>query len=106
AWVNFWSSWCPAYRTEMPRLEKFWLQHNDEGLVILGVGVRDDRAIMRVTPTNWASRVRSSLTAMRSSPPRSVPRPFPFTIGSTEGASFGTGRSGNCRPMPWRCHSI
>lgn len=46
-WINFWAPWCPACRTEMPRLEGFWLQHKDEGLVILGVGVRDDPATMR-----------------------------------------------------------
>jgi peroxiredoxin len=42
-WVNFWAPWCPACRTEMPRIEGFWLEHQTEGLVVLGVGVRDTR---------------------------------------------------------------
>lgn len=46
-WVNFWAPWCPACRTEMPRLEGFYLEHRSDGLVILGVGVRDSPESMR-----------------------------------------------------------
>jgi peroxiredoxin len=46
-WINFWAPWCPACRTEMPRLEGFYLEHQDDGLVILGVGVRDSPESMR-----------------------------------------------------------
>ena len=46
-WINFWAPWCPACRTEMPRLEGFYLQHEADGLVILGVGVRDSPENMR-----------------------------------------------------------
>jgi len=46
-WINFWAPWCPACRTEMPRLEGFHLEHEGDGLVILGVGVRDSPESMR-----------------------------------------------------------
>jgi cytochrome c biogenesis protein CcmG/thiol:disulfide interchange protein DsbE len=46
-WINFWAPWCPACRTEMPRLEGFYLQRRDAGLVILGVGVRDSADSMQ-----------------------------------------------------------
>lgn len=46
-WVNFWAPWCPACRTEMPRLEGFYLEHEGDGLVILGVGVNDSPESMR-----------------------------------------------------------
>jgi peroxiredoxin len=42
-WLNFWAPWCPACRTEMPRIEGFWLEHQAAGLIVLGVGVRDTR---------------------------------------------------------------
>ena len=46
-WINFWAPWCPACRTEMPRLERLYAQHQADGLVILGVGVRDSPESLR-----------------------------------------------------------
>lgn len=46
-WLNFWAPWCPACRTEMPRIEGFWLEQQAAGLIVLGVGVRDTREAFR-----------------------------------------------------------
>jgi peroxiredoxin len=46
-WINFWAPWCPACRTEMPRLEGLYLEHEGDDLVILGVGVRDSPESIR-----------------------------------------------------------
>nr|MCU0766819.1 TlpA family protein disulfide reductase [Gammaproteobacteria bacterium] len=37
--VNFWATWCPPCRKELPSMERLWRQFKDEGLVVLGVNV-------------------------------------------------------------------
>jgi thiol-disulfide isomerase/thioredoxin len=35
--INFWASWCPPCREEMPTLERIYQTYRDRGLVILGI---------------------------------------------------------------------
>lgn len=42
--VNFWATWCEDCRTEMPALEKAYEAHKDQGLVILGVDLKESHA--------------------------------------------------------------
>ena len=35
--LNFWATWCPPCRTEMPDLEAVWREREKDGLVIVGV---------------------------------------------------------------------
>jgi peroxiredoxin len=37
--VNFWATWCPPCRKELPSMERLWRQFKDAGLVVLGVNV-------------------------------------------------------------------
>ncbi len=39
--VNFWATWCPPCRTEMPDLETLYKQFKDQGLVILAISDED-----------------------------------------------------------------
>ena len=45
--VNFWATWCPPCREEMPSMEKLHQQFKDQGLVILAVNVEKDRAALK-----------------------------------------------------------
>jgi peroxiredoxin len=42
-WINFWAPWCPACRTEMPRIERMYQANREAGLVVLGIAVQDTR---------------------------------------------------------------
>ena len=39
--VNFWASWCPPCRQEMPAFQNVWQKYSDEGLMIVGVALQD-----------------------------------------------------------------
>lgn len=35
--INFWASWCPPCRSEMPAMQKVYDDYKDQGLVLLGI---------------------------------------------------------------------
>jgi len=39
--LNFWATWCPPCRIEMPDMEKLWQKFKDEDFVILAVDLRE-----------------------------------------------------------------
>ena len=43
--VHFWATWCPSCRAEMPVLDKFYLEHRNSGLEVIGISL--DRSSQR-----------------------------------------------------------
>lgn len=39
--VNFWATWCPPCRAEMPELVAAYGRHQDQGLVIVGINLQE-----------------------------------------------------------------
>ncbi len=39
--LNFWGSWCPPCRAEMPAFEEVYKHYADDGVIIIGVGIND-----------------------------------------------------------------
>lgn len=44
--INFWTTWCPACKDEMPALEAFYRRYGNE-LVLLGVNMRETPGLVR-----------------------------------------------------------
>ena len=42
--INFWATWCPPCRAEIPDIEQAYRTREDDGFVVLGVSVEQSRA--------------------------------------------------------------
>jgi peroxiredoxin len=40
--INFWATWCPPCREEMPAMERLWRHQKDHGFVLVAVSVDAD----------------------------------------------------------------
>jgi len=41
--INFWATWCPPCRLEMPLMQRAYEKYGDQGFIILAVNIRTDR---------------------------------------------------------------
>lgn len=52
--VNFWATWCPPCREEMPAMQRAWEQLRDEGIVILAVNIGENEDQIFTFTGNYA----------------------------------------------------
>ncbi len=45
--VNFWATWCPPCKAEMPGINNFYEAHQDNGLVVLAVNAQESESQVR-----------------------------------------------------------
>ncbi|MEI6603341.1 MAG: TlpA disulfide reductase family protein [Clostridia bacterium] len=46
-YVNFFATWCPPCRAEMPDIEKMYQKYKSKGLVVLAVDLKEDNATVQ-----------------------------------------------------------
>jgi thiol-disulfide isomerase/thioredoxin len=46
-WINFWATWCPPCREEMPEMQQFYEKYHAQGLAIVGVNVQESDSQVR-----------------------------------------------------------
>jgi peroxiredoxin len=51
--VNFWATWCPPCKAELPALIELYDRYKDQGLVVLGVSGDDDAETLRAFASEW-----------------------------------------------------
>lgn len=52
-WINFWASWCPPCKVEMPIMKQVYAKYESRGLVIVGVDMREKvDEVKQFTATN------------------------------------------------------
>jgi peroxiredoxin len=52
--INFWATWCPPCREEMPAMQRAWEQLRDEGIVILAVNIGENEDQIFTFTGNYA----------------------------------------------------
>ncbi|OIQ99346.1 thiol-disulfide oxidoreductase ResA [mine drainage metagenome] len=40
--INFWATWCPPCRQEMPVIESYYAQHKQQGLRVIAISLDED----------------------------------------------------------------
>jgi peroxiredoxin len=44
--VNFWATWCPPCRAEIPDFEEAYRNYKDDGVVVLGINVEEPHRVV------------------------------------------------------------
>lgn len=45
--INFWATWCPPCRAEMPEIEAVYQEYKDKGVVVIGVDIAEPESTVR-----------------------------------------------------------
>lgn len=78
--VNFWASWCPSCRKEMPSMNRAWNKIKDEGIAMIAVNVAEDResveSFLQAVPVDFPVLLDTDSQTAESWPVRGLPMTF------------------------------
>ncbi len=78
--VNFWASWCPSCRKEMPSMNRAWSKIKNEGILMIAINVGEDRqsieSFTQTTPVDFPVLLDSDSKTAEAWPVRGLPMTF------------------------------
>jgi peroxiredoxin len=78
--LNFWASWCPPCRWEMPHFEEIWLEYQEQGVILVGVAIsdfeEDAKAFSDATGVTYPVGLDTTAEIARSYQPSALPTTF------------------------------
>jgi thiol-disulfide isomerase/thioredoxin len=56
-WLDFWATWCPPCKAELPRMKQVYDKYKGKGLVLVGIDLQEDpnqvRDFARINGYDW-----------------------------------------------------
>ncbi len=78
--VNFWATWCPPCREEMPSMQRAWEQVRDEGILMVAVDVGENgqqvSAFREQTPVDFPLLLDEDSSVTTAWPVRGLPTTY------------------------------
>ncbi len=78
--VNFWATWCPPCREEMPSMERAWNKIKNENIVMLAINVGEDEdtifTFLGDYPATFSILLDESGTLIEQWPVKGLPTTF------------------------------